>query len=139
MQCAGTLFTCSVASPGMGHVPPLEFDARKILQPFFISTYRPITHIEALITVTMAGCCKKTLVIFVFADLTPDGFHFWMTSFVTTNFGTRAPRVRALPPPSPLEQNSGDATARFASRLCVCASAVVKVVMCSRGGSASEA
>jgi len=43
----------------LGHVPPLEFDARKILQPFFISTYRPITHIEALITVTMAGCCKK--------------------------------------------------------------------------------
>ena len=28
-----------------------------------------------------------------FADLRPDGFHFWMT--VTTNFGTRAPRARA--------------------------------------------
>ena len=64
----------------MGHVPPpLEFDARKISQPFFVSTYRPITHIKALIAVTVAGCCKKTLVIFVFADMTPDGFHFWMT------------------------------------------------------------
>jgi len=39
-----------------------------------------------------------------FADLTPDGFHFCMDDFVTTNFGTRAPR----PPP---EQNSGDAIA----------------------------
>ena len=47
---------------------------------------------------------QKTLVIFVFADLTPDGFHFWMT--LSPNFGTRAPRSRALP----LEQNSGDAT-----------------------------
>ena len=28
-----------------------------------------------------------------FADLTPDGFYFWMT--VITNFGTRAPRPRA--------------------------------------------
>jgi len=46
----------------LGHVaypPPLEFDARKILQPFFASTYRPITHVKALITVTVAGCCKK--------------------------------------------------------------------------------
>ena len=33
-----------------------------------------------------------------FCRLMPDGFHFWMT-FVTTNFGTRAPRARA-----PLEQ-----------------------------------
>jgi len=63
----------------LGHVPPLEFDARKILQPFFVSNYRPIAHIKALIAVTVACCCKKTLVILVFADLTPDGFHFWMT------------------------------------------------------------
>jgi len=74
----------AVASPGMGHwvtyPRPVEFDARKILQPFFASTYRPITHIKALITVTVAGCCKKkTLVVFVFTDLTPDGFHFWTT------------------------------------------------------------
>ena len=26
----------------------------------------------------MAGCCKKTSAIFVFANLTPDDFHFWM-------------------------------------------------------------
>ena len=82
----------------LGHVPPprLEFDARKILQPFFVSTYWPITHIKALITVTVRqAVARKTLVIFVFTDLTPNGFHFWMTSFVTTNFGTRA----RLPPP----------------------------------------
>jgi len=36
-----------------------------------------------------------------FADLTPDGFH----DFVTTNFGTRVPRAGA-----PLEQNPGNAT-----------------------------
>jgi len=40
----------------LGHV---EFDTRKILQPFFVSTYRPITHIKALIAVIVAGCCKK--------------------------------------------------------------------------------
>jgi len=44
----------------LGHAPPrLEFDARKILQPLFVSTYRPITHIKALIAVTVAGCCNK--------------------------------------------------------------------------------
>jgi len=90
----------------LGHVsPPLEFDARKILLPFFVSTYRPITHIKALIAVTVAGCCKKTVVIFVFADLTPDGFHFWMT------LSPRASQpVRHAPVPRPREQNSGDAT-----------------------------
>jgi len=63
----------------LGHVPLWSLMHAKILQPFFVSTYRPITHITALITVTVAGCCKKTLVIFVSANLTPDGFHFWMT------------------------------------------------------------
>ena len=90
---------------GTGARAPLEFDARKILQPFFVSTYRPITHIKALIAVTVAGCCKKTVVIFVFADLTPDGFHFWMT------LSPRASQpVRHASVPPPLEQNSGDAT-----------------------------
>ena len=44
---------------GTGARAPLEFDARKILQPFLVSTYRPVTHIKALIVVTVAGCCKK--------------------------------------------------------------------------------
>ena len=33
----------------------------------------------------MAGCCKKTSAIFVFADLTPDGFYFWMTLSLRTS------------------------------------------------------
>jgi len=82
----------------LGHVPPpLEFDARKILQPFFASTYRPITHIKALITVTVAGCCKKNFSRVRFCR--PNAR--WLSlldDFVTTNFGTRAPRVRAPPP-----------------------------------------
>jgi len=64
---------------GTGHVLPWSLMHAKFCSRFFVSTYRPITHIKALITVTVAGCCKKTLVIFVFAVLTPDGFHFWMT------------------------------------------------------------
>ena len=74
-------------------VPPLEFDARKILQPFFVSTHRPITHITALITVTVAGCCKKN-----FSHIRvrrPNAR--WLSlldDFVTANFGTSAPRVR---------------------------------------------
>ena len=91
----------------LGHVPPTEFDARNILQPFFVSTYRPITHIEALIAVTVAGCCKKTLVVFVFADLTPDGFHFWMTLSPRTS---EPPRHAPVPPPG----------AKFWRRHCVC-------------------
>ena len=35
-----------------------------------------------------------------------------LDDFVTTNFGTRAPRARA----PPLEQNSGDATDRYLQR-----------------------
>jgi len=81
---------------GTGARAPLEYDARKILQPFFVSTYRPITHIKALITVTVAGCCKKTLVIFVFAVLTPDGFHFWMTLSPRTS---EPVRHASVPPP----------------------------------------
>ena len=85
---------------------PYACDARKILQQFLVSTsYRPITHIKALIVVTVAGCCKKTLVIFVFADLTPDGFHFWITLSPRTSEPVRHASV-----PAPLEQNSGDAT-----------------------------
>ena len=89
---------CPVASPGMGHwgTPPPEFDARNILQPFFVSTYRPITHIEALIAVTVAGCCKKNFSRIRFCR--PNAR--WLSlldDFVTTNFGTRAPRVRARP------------------------------------------
>jgi len=89
--------------------PPLEFDARKILQPFFVSTYRPITHIKALIAVTVAGCCKKNFSHIRFCR--PNAR--WLSlldDFVTTNFGTRAPCACA-----PLEQNSGDATARWQS------------------------
>ena len=94
-------------------MPPLEFDARKILQPFFVSTYRPSTHIKALIAVTVGqAVAKKTLVIFVVADLTPDGFHFWMTLSPRTS-----EPVRHAPLPRPLEQNSGDATG--ATRLTV--------------------
>jgi len=101
------VFKCSDVARhwALGHVPPLEFDARKVLQPFFVSTYRPITHIKALVAVTVAGCCKKTLVIFVFADLTPDGFHFWITLSPRTSEPVRHASV-----PAPLEQNSGDAT-----------------------------
>ena len=82
--------------------PPLEFDARKILQPFFVST----------IGLSRTDCCycgrllQKTLVIFVFADPTPDGFHFWMTLSPRTSEPVRL---------CPLEQNSGDATARWQS------------------------
>ena len=43
----------------------------------------------------------KKSAIFVFADLTPDGFHFWMTL---------SPRTSEPVRPCPLEQNSGDAT-----------------------------
>ena len=84
----------------MGHwgmCPPLEFDARKILQPFFVSTYRPSTHIKALIAVTVAGCCKKNFSHIRFCR--PDAR--WLSlldDFVTTNFGTRAPRAHAPPP-----------------------------------------
>ena len=76
--------------PGTGaRAHPPEFDARKILQPFLsVLIGLSITHIKALIAVTVAGCCKKTLVIFVFAQLTPDGFHFWMTL---------SPRARVRP------------------------------------------
>jgi len=103
----------AVASPGMGHwgtghvLPPWSLMHAKFCSRFFVSTYRPITHIKALITVTVAGCCKKTLVIFVFAVLTPDGFHFWMTLSPRTSEPVRHASV----PPPPLEQNSGDATA----------------------------
>jgi len=65
---------------GTGARAPLLFDARKILQPFLVSTYRPVTHIKALIVVTVAGCCKKTLVVFVFADLTPEMLLFSVRS-----------------------------------------------------------
>jgi len=75
-------------------MPLLEFDARKILQRFFVSTYRPITHIKALITVTVAGCCKKNFDHIRFADLTPDGFHV----FHVIHFGTGAPRDHARCP-----------------------------------------
>jgi len=64
--------------------------------PAGFSTYRPITHIKALINVTVATLCKKTLVILVFADLTPDGFHFWMTLSPQTS-----EPVRHAPVPSP--------------------------------------
>ena len=47
----------------------------------------------------------KTLTIFVFADLTPDGFHFWMT----LSPRTKEP-VCHTPVPHPLQQNSDDAT-----------------------------
>ena len=60
------------------------------------NTYRPITHIKALITVTVATLYKKTLVMLVFADLRPEWLSF-LDDFVTTNFGTRAPRARAPP------------------------------------------
>ena len=60
--------------------------------------------IKAPIAVTVAGCCKKTSAIFVFADLTPDGFHFWMTLSPRTS-----EPVRHAPVP-PLEQNSDDVT-----------------------------
>ena len=47
---------------------------------------------------------KNTSAIFVFADLTQDGFHFWMTLSPRTS-----EPVRHAPVP-PLEQNSDDAT-----------------------------
>jgi len=76
---------------------PPEFDARNILQPFFVSTYRPITHIEALIAVTVRqAVAKKNFSRIRFCR--PNAR--WLSlldDFVTTNFGTRAPRVRARP------------------------------------------
>ena len=47
----------------------------------------------------------KFSAIFVFADLTPDGFHFWMTLSSRTS-----EPLRHAPVPPPLEQNSGDVT-----------------------------
>ena len=65
---------------------------------------RIVSYIKALITVTVAGCCKKTLVIFVVADVTPDGFHFWLTLSPRTS-----EPVRHAPPPG----------AKFWRRYCV--------------------
>ena len=78
----------SVASPGTGHwgTCPLEFDARKILQPFFVSTYRPITHIKALIAVTVRRAVAKNFSHIRFCR--PNAR--WLSrldDFVTTNFG----------------------------------------------------
>ena len=91
----------AVASPGMGHWVtyrrPWSLMHAKFCSRFFASTYRPITHIKALITVTVAGCCKKkTLVVFVFKDLTPDGFHFWTTLSPRTS---EPVRHASMPPP----------------------------------------
>jgi len=51
-------------------------------------------HRLALVSPAMGhrGTCPLERMHANFADLTPDGFHFWI---VTTNFGTRAPRARA--------------------------------------------
>ena len=60
-----------------------------------------------LLTIKVSSYCgrllQKTLSIFVFADLTPDDFHFWMSLSPRTS-----EPVRHVPVP-PLEQNSGDA------------------------------
>ena len=47
----------------------------------------------------------KKFTIFVFADLTLDGFHFWMTLSPRTS-----EPVNHVPVPPPLEKNSGDST-----------------------------
>ena len=95
----------------MGHwgTCPLEFaNARKFwnrwskYKVYFVSTYRPITHIKALITVTVA---KKNFSHIRFCRLNARWLSL-LNDFVTTNFGTRASRARA----PPLEQNSGNAT-----------------------------
>ena len=49
---------------------------------------------------------QNTSAIFVFADLTPDGFHLWMTLSPRTSEPVRHG-------PCPLEQNSGDASAKM--------------------------
>ena len=103
-------FGSGVARHGALLPPPLEFDARKILQPFFASTYRPITHIKALIAVTVAGCCKKNFSRVRFYR--PNAR--WLSlldDFVTTNFGTRAPRARAPPPRSKIRLRACPANA----------------------------
>ena len=94
----------------LGHVPPwsLRMHANfAAVQTMAVLIFLPSSVSSKLDRQSHHYCgrlLQKTSAIFVFADLTPDGFHIWT---VTTNFGTRAPR--ALAPP-PMEQNSGDAT-----------------------------
>ena len=71
-----------------------NFEAVDVSKVYFVSTYRPITNIKLLLWQAVA---KKTSAIFIFADLTPDGFHFWMTLSPRTSEKT----VRHAPVPSP--------------------------------------
>ena len=49
-------------SSTFGHnSPTLQRDLSAIAELLVVSIYRPITHIKALITATVAGCCNETL------------------------------------------------------------------------------
>ena len=72
----------------MGHwgTCPLEFaNARKFCSrsnygcAYLSAEFSQLEDRPSKSPVTVAGCCKETSAIFVFADLTPDGFYFWMT------------------------------------------------------------
>ena len=85
----------------LGHVPLWN---TQILQPFKLwlclssAQFSQLEVRPSKSPVTVAGCCKETSAIFVFVDLTPDGFHFWMTLSPRTSEPVRhAPRDRAPP------------------------------------------
>ena len=72
-----------------------NFEAVEVSKVYFVSTYRPITHIKALITVTVEDVAKNFSHIRFFR---PNARRLLLLDdFVITNFGTRAPHVR--PPP----------------------------------------
>ena len=68
-----------------------NFEAVEESKVYLVSTYRPITHIKLLLWQAAAKNFSH-----IFADLTPDGFHFWMTLSPRTSEPVRHAPV---PPP----------------------------------------